>query len=57
MAAPINRAVGRVRDSCDRPTAGLGLIVAPEADETGVQPATAAIIAGIPTRLIARRRL
>ena len=60
MAAPISRAVGRlgrVRNCYARLTAGFGLIVALEAGKTGVQPTTAAIIAGIPTRLIARRRL
>ena len=58
--APISRVVGRfgrVRDCYARLTAGFGLIVALEAGETGVQPTTAAIIAGMPTRLMARRRL
>ena len=59
-AAPISRGVGRVgrvRDCCDRLTARFGLIVALEAGEIGVQPAAAAIIAGSPARLIARRML
>ena len=62
------RQVGDADQLCNRPnwlcedcyarlTAGFGLIVALEARESGVQPATAAISAGIPTRLIARRRL
>ena len=48
---------GRVRDCDARLWVGFGLMVALEAGETGVQPATPAISAGIPTRLIARRRL
>ena len=60
MATPISRGVGRVgrvRDCCDRLPARFGLIVALEAGEIGVQPAAAAIIAGSPARLIARRML
>ena len=59
-AAPISRGVGRVgrvRDCCDHLTARFGLVVALEAGEIGVQPAAAAIIAGSPARLIARRML
>ena len=48
---------GPVRDYYARLLAGFGLIVALETGETGGQPATSARIAGMPTRLMARRRL
>ena len=60
MVAPISRTVaryGRVRDYKARLTIGFRLIVALEVGDTGAQPAIAAIIAGMPTRLMARRRL
>ena len=48
---------GGARGYCDRETRGWRLISGPKGGEPPIQRATAAIKAGIPTRLMARRML